>query len=284
MTAAHSVLYAPELLTQILHLIPISDLLVTAQRVDRTWRSLIQNTLSLQKAFFLAPSHEEPPSLNPFLKRFPFFESAVVGVSFRNGNGFLWYLNPEVFKRSEASWREMLLMSNGGVFGVVARRPWRGGDSVLRASIKGVLTMGALWALAGQMKGDGWRSLEVFVRGQEGSVRRRRIFVGPREVDGGEIGLWRVGVCCVDWFEGIRERREMWRAWMGEDDGEEEGLGEVVVRWEPSLPVSVLWGLVCGGAWDYREPSWCEKKFDSVRKYLKRAFGVVFLPKLPAVS
>jgi hypothetical protein len=126
------------------------------------------------------------------------------------------------------------------------------------------------------MKVDGCRRFELWLRKKGQSV-------GPREDDGGEVWLWKLEGCFMDFsaFKDLdsRERREMWRAWMGPDVVECAVIEEVAVGWEPSRPV--VPDVICGN-WQPREPR--RPMFDGTRKLLRRAFGVRLLPKLPAVS
>ncbi|KAF2815063.1 uncharacterized protein BDZ99DRAFT_189889 [Mytilinidion resinicola] len=130
MTSATSrVLSTTELLEHILlHLPPPS--LLFAQRICTTWRSLIQRSLPLQRALFLAPTAQpllvssDPPYTLPPVN--PFLKSAFAGHIDRHSKPMRWVTAqgehcivfvvrvvsaewPDAFKYPEASWRQMLL-------------------------------------------------------------------------------------------------------------------------------------------------------------------------------
>ena len=68
-SAIHTVLTTPKLLSHILSLLPIKDLLISAQRVNRTWNNVIENTTPLQASLFITSSSSTTPRiLNPLLK------------------------------------------------------------------------------------------------------------------------------------------------------------------------------------------------------------------------
>lgn len=56
----YRVLALPELLASIILQMPIVDILVNAQRVNRTWHGVIQNTPELQQALFFRPVPLKP--------------------------------------------------------------------------------------------------------------------------------------------------------------------------------------------------------------------------------
>ncbi|KAK5119518.1 hypothetical protein LTR85_007618 [Meristemomyces frigidus] len=55
--AGEQVAQTPELVEMVLHYLPLADLLL-AQRVDRTWRDIIQQSSKLQRALFFKPASE----------------------------------------------------------------------------------------------------------------------------------------------------------------------------------------------------------------------------------
>ncbi|KAF2501434.1 hypothetical protein BU16DRAFT_534108 [Lophium mytilinum] len=129
MTSATSrVLSTTELLEHILLRLPPPSLLF-AQRICTTWRSLIQRSLPLQRALFLAPTRplldaSGPPYTLPTVN--PFLDSAFAGHIDRHSKPTRWVTAqgehcivfvvrvvngnwPDAFKYPEASWRQMLL-------------------------------------------------------------------------------------------------------------------------------------------------------------------------------
>ena len=121
-TAVAAVLSIPELLEAILLQLPISDLLLTAQLLNHSFRTALLSSCSLQEALFFRPRHhpcKTPCTPNPLLrKKFPpFFAlcSKNDSVSFAGEKDFEeleWNRSPEkrrAYARREASWRRMLV-------------------------------------------------------------------------------------------------------------------------------------------------------------------------------
>ncbi|KAG4441035.1 hypothetical protein IFR05_003490 [Cadophora sp. M221] len=68
-TAAQQVFATPELLENILSQLPFYDLLVHAQRVNRTFHGVISSSPSIQKALFFLPAPDQvAPKPCPFLR------------------------------------------------------------------------------------------------------------------------------------------------------------------------------------------------------------------------
>ncbi|KAH7360829.1 hypothetical protein BKA65DRAFT_547540 [Rhexocercosporidium sp. MPI-PUGE-AT-0058] len=68
-TAAQQVLSTPELLENILRHLPFHDLLVHAQRVNRTFNDVISSSLPIQKSLFFLPAPDQvEPQPCPFLR------------------------------------------------------------------------------------------------------------------------------------------------------------------------------------------------------------------------
>ncbi|KAJ1337955.1 F-box-like domain-containing protein [Microdochium nivale] len=128
-----NVLAIPELLETILVNLDTRTLLVAAQRVNRTWRSSIRDSPTLQKALFFRPDHSASLSAPVFNKllvvAFPFCFTqlwqapdapAPLQVTSRSTDTSTLGAAPfpastqitsraDAFSRTEASWRRMLI-------------------------------------------------------------------------------------------------------------------------------------------------------------------------------
>jgi hypothetical protein len=105
-----------EIIIQILDLLPLNDLLVAAQRVNRIWRSIILGSPHLQQklfSLFFTPS-DGPPTMNPILE-------PIFSICFKPPPSWhfiqefqtpKWERNPDVFLRKESSWRKMLVVNS----------------------------------------------------------------------------------------------------------------------------------------------------------------------------
>ncbi|KAG4428361.1 hypothetical protein IFR05_016155 [Cadophora sp. M221] len=120
-TSARDQVFAiPELTTAIILQLPIQDILIHAQRVNRNWKSAV-DSLSVQQALFLSPRPSGPclkPEFNPLLvEKFPhWFKPTQRKGTGREKRGWQfeeleWGSNTEkcaAYSRKEASWRRML--------------------------------------------------------------------------------------------------------------------------------------------------------------------------------
>ena len=135
----HAVLTTPKLLSYILSLLPIMDLLISAQLVNRTWHNVIENTIPLQAALFLTSSSSTTPRIpNPLLKtNFPQWFQALSSFSKKRprptaSDFYLlkWAPRPSAFRRREALWRRMLVVSGGpeitGLKAALRTQSWLG--------------------------------------------------------------------------------------------------------------------------------------------------------------
>jgi len=120
--ASHLVLTSPELLSRILSLLGTRDLLISGQRISRTWHKIIADTPSLQEALFFAfPPSTAPRLLNPLLREiWPLWFKSPSSYSKKRPRPkasdfrFLeWTQRPSAFRRRDASWRKMLVVSGG---------------------------------------------------------------------------------------------------------------------------------------------------------------------------
>lgn len=115
-SASAMALSTPEILESILVQLDLRSLLTSAQRVCRSWTTLVRESPSLQNALFFAPvKGGEPHILNPLLaEEFPSFFPVHTSPS---SDGFTFQTltmvqTPErkpAFLRKEASWRRMLV-------------------------------------------------------------------------------------------------------------------------------------------------------------------------------
>jgi hypothetical protein len=121
-SAIQTVLTTPKLLSHILSLLPIKDLLSSAQCVNRTWNNVIETTTPLQAALFLTSSSSTTPRiLNSLLKtNWPQWFQAPSSFNKKRprpaASDFYilkWAQRPSAFRRREASWRKMLVVSGG---------------------------------------------------------------------------------------------------------------------------------------------------------------------------
>ena len=119
-SAQDQVLSLPELTAAIIIQLPINDILVNAQRVNRDWKAAV-DSLPVQQALFFAPVPSDRgliPEFNPLLveKFSPWFKSTERKGSGRGSRGWQfteleWGSSKEkcaAYVRKEASWRRML--------------------------------------------------------------------------------------------------------------------------------------------------------------------------------
>ena len=120
--AAHGIFYLPEVLEMILLGTNLRTLLSSAQRVCRTWHSVILYSPRLQEALFFRPldrlrAREGPPARNSLLTEILWPEIICKRVHFSKNPPSSWIFHypevwserPDVYTRPEASWRRMLL-------------------------------------------------------------------------------------------------------------------------------------------------------------------------------
>ncbi|KAH9220747.1 hypothetical protein DL95DRAFT_382668 [Leptodontidium sp. 2 PMI_412] len=119
-SARDQVFAIPELTTAIILQLPIQDILIHAQLVNRSWKAAV-DSLSVQQALFLSPRSSNPglkPEFNPLLvKSFPhWFKPTERKGTGRGKRGWQfkeleWGSSDEkcaAYARKEASWRRML--------------------------------------------------------------------------------------------------------------------------------------------------------------------------------
>jgi hypothetical protein len=119
-SASHTFFSTPELLEGLLLEVSLRDLLVAAQRVNRSWHEMVASSPVLQQKLFFQPCPEQEdrgPEFNPLLQQaFPPFFEIPPGDRFRRGEPFKalqWNKNSttqNAYARREASWRRMLPM------------------------------------------------------------------------------------------------------------------------------------------------------------------------------
>lgn len=105
-------LSTPDILESIFAHLDPQTLLTTAQQTCRTWRGVIHESPSLQKALFFTPDEHPEKVQNPLLvQRFPSFfgktkwsSSLLSSLNMIKKPGKL-----EAYLRPEASWRRMLV-------------------------------------------------------------------------------------------------------------------------------------------------------------------------------
>jgi len=120
-TAHHNALAVPEILNLILEELDMKTLLVSAQRVCHLWRTIIEETPSLQQKLFLEPRNakinNEIRTFNPLLAtKFPTFipeneRSISQPVQCVDLSSVDFIVHPEkqsTYLRPDASWRHML--------------------------------------------------------------------------------------------------------------------------------------------------------------------------------
>ncbi|KAJ5425299.1 hypothetical protein N7465_000369 [Penicillium sp. CMV-2018d] len=119
-SAINQVLNTPEILVMILAEVDMRALLISAQRVCRTWLNLIRKSPSIQKALFFTPIKEsewgmEEKTPNPLLaETFPSFFPAKGRLMRYNFNFSDLAMTRDAsamarFVRDDASWRRMLV-------------------------------------------------------------------------------------------------------------------------------------------------------------------------------
>ncbi|KAJ7348446.1 hypothetical protein DFH08DRAFT_959852 [Mycena albidolilacea] len=111
--ARETVISTPELLEATLYHLPMHDLLLSAPLVSKMWQATTLTPI-LQRALFFQPDPSSPRGLNPLLaKSFsPFFTSDEVWMwSVRDIGAMPWANAYKAFRRRQASWRRMLVMS-----------------------------------------------------------------------------------------------------------------------------------------------------------------------------
>lgn len=106
----------PEVLEKILLEVDMVTLLVSAQRVSKAWKDLIKSSIAIQQKLFFKAATSGPVEKNPLLKKYltPFYESEVreKAPDWTHAKVIAeapFAKNAEAFRRSGASWREMLL-------------------------------------------------------------------------------------------------------------------------------------------------------------------------------
>jgi hypothetical protein len=121
-SASQLVLNDHKLLSRILSFLDIRTLLISGQRSCRSWREVIATTPSLQEAlFFKFPPSSTPRLLNPLLEElWPLWFKSPSSFNKKRPRPkasdfrFLkWTQRPSAFRRRDASWRKMLVVSGG---------------------------------------------------------------------------------------------------------------------------------------------------------------------------
>ena len=121
-SASHLVLNDSKLLSHILSFLDVRSLLISGQRMCKTWHEIIAKTPALQEALFLkAPTATAPRLLNPLLRElWPLWFKSPSSFNKRRPRPkasdfrFLkWTQRPSAFRRPNASWRRMLVVSGG---------------------------------------------------------------------------------------------------------------------------------------------------------------------------
>lgn len=115
-SARERALALPELLEAIIIQLPLQDILVNAQRINREWHVIVISQV-VQQMLFFEPLSSSKPIYNPLLeKAFPtWFEAGAVRPYFR-GKQFQQLQHAakleviDAFARPEASWRRMLVL------------------------------------------------------------------------------------------------------------------------------------------------------------------------------
>jgi len=144
----------PELLEAFLLQASLRDLLVAAQRVNRSWHEMVASSPALQQKLFFQPcprQEDREPEFNPLLQQaFPlWFENPSGGPpsrfkqEFSRGEPFKalqWNKNPatrNAYARREASWRRMLSRQpQQKALRVVKHSHFRGGNSKAEGHIQ----------------------------------------------------------------------------------------------------------------------------------------------------
>ena len=146
MSAASQVSAVAELLEMILDNMPMRDLLLSAQLVNKYTRSLIQTSLPLRRKLFLVPDQNTSlaPKRNPVLDVLEKRLGSLLQQQ-KSGRGPLEPL-PECWKHPRASWRDMLVSqpSMTGSFRLEVYGKWIGRDVITG---KAKLTLKCIWAL-----------------------------------------------------------------------------------------------------------------------------------------
>ncbi|KAJ6517187.1 hypothetical protein C8R47DRAFT_1086617 [Mycena vitilis] len=157
-TAQDAVFSTPELLERILAFLPMPNLLVTAPLISKTWQATTLTPL-LQRILFFQPdpTPASKPVQNPLLAALfpPFFaqtpdQNRWAWPSAGSIKKLPWAAAPEAFRRSDASWRRMLVQQPPvrSMF-VVEMYHAQGGSFEHRAELSDLeLRMGALYDLA----------------------------------------------------------------------------------------------------------------------------------------
>lgn len=121
-SASQLVLNDSKLLPRILSFLDIRTLLISGQRSCRFWREVIATTPHLQESlFFKFPPSAAPRLLNPLLRElWPLWFKSPSSFNKRRPRPkasdfrFLkWTQRPSAFRRRDASWRKMLVVSGG---------------------------------------------------------------------------------------------------------------------------------------------------------------------------
>ena len=123
-TAQDKVLTTPEILEAIFLQLPLTDVLVNAQRINHAWKTLINSSPLLQRALFFQPELLPgiEPRINPLLQQlFPiFFDVPGIGEDNAQYQKMRWAedfaaldwnssnCKQKAYSRATASWRQML--------------------------------------------------------------------------------------------------------------------------------------------------------------------------------
>jgi hypothetical protein len=160
-SASNLVLKDPKLLSRILSFLDIRALICSGQRISKTWRQVISTTPSLQEAlFFESPPSNAPRLLNPLLAElWPLWFRSPSSFNKRRPRpkasdfrSLKWLQSPSAFRRRNASWRKMLVISGGTQITALKvtlfTQSWLGlEESHGVFSCPDGLRMGALWDL-----------------------------------------------------------------------------------------------------------------------------------------
>jgi len=160
-SASHLVLNDPKLLSHILSFLDIGSILISGQRMCKTWHEVITETPALQEAlFFKAPTSTAPRLLNPLLRElWPLWFKSPSSFNKKRPRPkasdfrFLkWTQRPSAFRRPSASWRKMLVISGGTPITALKvtlfTNSWLGAEESHGVFLcPNGLRMGALWDL-----------------------------------------------------------------------------------------------------------------------------------------
>ncbi|KAE9364602.1 hypothetical protein N431DRAFT_431451 [Stipitochalara longipes BDJ] len=160
-SASHLVLNDSKLLAHILSFLDIRSLLISGQRMCKTWHEAIAKTPALQEAlFFKTPTSTATRLLNPLLRElWPLWFKSPSSFNKKRPRPkaadfrFLkWTQRPSAFRRPNASWRRMLVISGGtpvtALKVTLFTQSWLGAQESQGVFLcPDGLRMGALWDL-----------------------------------------------------------------------------------------------------------------------------------------